>query len=331
MHYTFIDDVTSTRSAGRRVLVLLGALSLATGAQAQEAAVDATESNAPPEQDPVDAEETGDGKADDNGDGESSAADAGAQGGADAAEPAGAEPADAEPADAALADTTAVNAPDASPQASAPPFRLELGGRAGYAIPMGDSVDGSPLKDLVAAAIPVQFDGWLRHSGGTALGLYVQAGPGLKGEALKDCSDCSAFEIRAGIQLVHHFNNGGMVDPWLGLGLGYEQLYSSRDTTLVGIDSAGNIVEVDGTRSLILKAAPEFLLQAGIDFGSKDLAFGPYVAARYSTFSDVEAKVTCDDLRCPDTASFSDEDSISDDSQSSHVWLQFGLRGTYLR
>ena len=208
--------------------------------------------------------------------------------------------------------------------------RLEIGGRLGYALPAGDALTNDPLDETISATIPLQLDVWLRLAKSAAFGAYVQFAPGLTGPALEDCDSCFVGNFRAGVQYANHFNAGGWVDPWIGLGVGIEFATMSSSGTATGITSDGDVVEFDVTSRSTLRSFPEVLLQAGIDVGNDTLAFGPYVSAHAASYTKQDSELECNELLCPPGLEFEASGDVPDDRPAFHYWLAFGLRGTYL-
>ena len=215
-----------------------------------------------------------------------------------------------------------VSAPPPPPASESEPraekMRVELGGRLGYGMPLGNVQQGEKLKDVFSATIPAQFDAWLRVPGGFAFGVYIGLAAGISGKALDACGDCSAFNYRFGLQAARHFNSGGTVDPWLGVGLGAEFATITQNDTSAGIN-----YKYDYTYS----ALPEVLLQGGVDIGSDTLAFGPFASISYASYSKVSATLSCTNLGCGDGVTSKGDVQHT----SGHSWLMLGIRGTYLR
>ncbi len=208
--------------------------------------------------------------------------------------------------------------------------RVELGGRVGYALPFGKVVKDLELGDLFTGAVPLQFDGWLRLFRATSVGLYAQIAPGISGKALDDCNDCSVLGYRLGLQVARHFNPGEVFDPWIGAGIGYQAIVASTRSTTKGITGSGNVVDVDVSYDRTFTAAPELLVQAGLDIGGEPLSFGPFVAASWARASKVKDEVNCTSFNCSGSE-VSYEGDIDGEVRASQYWFMFGIRGSYLR
>ncbi len=193
--------------------------------------------------------------------------------------------------------------------------QFEIGGRVGYAIPMGEALDGSDLSDGISGAIPLTLDIGYRVIEPLFVGAYLGYGFGMIGDEDELCEldgvDCSVSTFDLGVQAQYHFDPGSGMDVWAGGGLGYESLSTSIE---------GSGAEISGTFS----ALPQIMLQAGLDFGDEKMGYGPFLRFTHATYSSVSADCS-GDATCVD----GDED-IPDDAQAGHQWLTIGVRGTFL-
>jgi hypothetical protein len=198
---------------------------------------------------------------------------------------------------------------------------FELGGRVGYGKPYGKLVESRAMSDVFSGVIPLQFDAALRLKSGPAVGLFVGINPGIQGSALDDCSDCTLFDWRVGLQLSQHWGARRTFDPWLGVSLAYESTSVTQSYESLGLEYRSE---------LAYSGFPEFGVHAGVDIGSEIIQFGPFLSATYGTYSKVTGSVRCVSLGCSGDA-VTDTGSISDDRRAGHGWLLFGLRGVYLK
>jgi outer membrane protein W len=198
--------------------------------------------------------------------------------------------------------------------------KFVLGLRLGYALPMGataENNDGSSEKmtDGVSGHFPIWLDVGYMVSPDVMVGLYGQyafgavAGP-LKTECDRASSagiSCSAADIRFGLQVQYHFSRPGQIDPWLGVGVGYELLK-------ISISGAGQ----DG--STTAKGFEFANVQAGVDFKAlHHFGVGPFVSFSLGQYD-----------------STSNSGSIAEISPGGdipnpalHEWLTFGIRGAF--
>jgi outer membrane protein W len=199
---------------------------------------------------------------------------------------------------------------------------IEVGLRVGYGIPLGDADGGanSSLSDGISGQIPIQIDLGYRVIPNLTIGLYGQYGFGFVGDQISDGCDassqisCSAHDIRLGIQAHYHFQPREKLDPWIGLGLGYEWL---------GISVEGGGLEVSTT----LHGFEFFNFQAGLDIAvAEHFYIGPVLTLSFAQFSSAS-------VDCSSSASglcgqmFGASGDI--DEKALHEWLMIGVRGVY--
>jgi len=143
------------------------------------------------------------------------AAAAGVAAGAAAADSSGAAPAAASPA--------------ASPDPNAPHFEAAV--RAGFGVPLGEAFGSggtlsNKMSDYASYSIPIWVDVGVRLWGSLFLGGYFSYGFGGSTDA-STCGSgfsCSPSTLRFGGQVHWHPLGSASVDPWVGLGSGYEKL-----------------------------------------------------------------------------------------------------------
>lgn len=201
-------------------------------------------------------------------------------------------------------------------RADATGFEASL--RVGYGIALGEVSEGSDLNDGIAGQMPFWLDLGYRVTPQLMLGVYGSYGIGFAGgevgdtcDAADDVVDCSAHDIRLGLQAQFHLKPDESIDPWLGVGVGYEWMTISME---------GGGAELDMTASGF-----EFVnLQAGVDFRIKPtFSLGPFIAFSFAQFSDVSSDCTSPVPGvCPDT-----EGEIED--KAVHEWFFIGARGTF--
>lgn len=200
---------------------------------------------------------------------------------------------------------------------------FEAGLRAGFSLPIGGAGQTAPgvleevaitdrdLKDLTPWQAPVWVDVGYRVTPSTTIGAYVQLGVGASGD---DCAgDCDWSDIHIGAEVQWRARGGGL-EPWLGLGAGWESL------TFRTFAQSPEGLPLRFSERL---AGPEAILQGGLDFEiDESLGVGPYVSAAVGQYtSDVFKCEFGDALPCPD---------VSLEGSGFHSWLGIGLRGTYL-
>jgi outer membrane protein W len=182
---------------------------------------------------------------------------------------------------------------------------LELGARLGYGIPMGDAVKDGKLSDGIKSQIPIWIDAGYRIDESLFAGLYMSYGIAQLKEDCPDGASCSATDIRVGLQGQYHLSPAESMDPWLGLGIGYEM--------------AKLKVEAGGAEASTTYSGFEFLnLQGGLDFeAAEGVGVGPFLSFSLGQYS--KAKV--------ETPAGSVDGDIED--KAMHQWLTLGVRGTF--
>jgi hypothetical protein len=174
------------------------------------------------------------------------------------------------------------------------------------------------MSDGIAGQIPLWLDVGYRALPELFVGAYFQYGFGFMGDLFDescdvDGIDCSASDVRLGVQVHYHIMPFQSVDPWVGLGLGYEWL-------TLGAEGGG--LETSTTARGF-----EFAnFQAGADFlvGPK-AAVGPFISFSLGQYSD--ASFDCS----PATAcgGFSGIDGDIE-NKALHEWLVLGVRGDFV-
>jgi outer membrane protein len=199
-------------------------------------------------------------------------------------------------------------------------LRLGVGlplGQAGHDLLLGSERD---LKDLTPWRAPIWLDVGYSPTASTTIGVYAQVGTGGTGDACI-ASDCDWSDIRVGAELEWRILPGAPVNPWLGLGLGYEWLsYRALVTTDVP-DGEGGTGTFTG-RYTERFGGPELMLHGGIDFQVEDaLRIGPYASATVGQYMTDSYSCQPATPECPSNGSL--------DGAGFHSWIGFGLRGAY--
>ncbi len=195
----------------------------------------------------------------------------------------------------------------------APPRRFELGARLGYSLPFGllraadagSAADDVALPDVLSGQLPLTLEigYWLTPE--LLAAVYGQYGFVFLETHPSGCPegfDCSAADLRFGLELQYHVGRERDWDPWFGLGVGYEILRGNGD--------AG------GFESTETYSGWEYLgLQAGVDFAAGSSAhLGPFVGLSLGRYT---------------TASYDTPFGQSDeDVDGFHQWLQLGVRAS---
>jgi outer membrane protein W len=185
---------------------------------------------------------------------------------------------------------------DAPPDAGG---KIKLGLRLGYSIPMGDASKDNKLSDAVSGVIPIWLDLGYMVTPNIMVGLYGMYGITMLNSDIKDaCDDCSASQMRFGLQGQYHISPGESLDPWVGLGIGYEIMNFKAPNPL-----GSGTVESD------FKGFEFLNIQGGADFKVADsFAVGPFLSfslGQYSKAGDQDIEET-----------------------AMHQWFTLGVKGT---
>jgi hypothetical protein len=200
-----------------------------------------------------------------------------------ASAPPGAPPADGGAGGSPSAATPSLEG--GAPQPLAWDEKLSFGIRAEYAFPLGTATQ-TPLSDVVAGAFQLGGEIGYQLFPRFSVLLYFSYGfANVAGGASTTCSDptlqCSADVIRFGAAANYHFRSRSLskrlVDPWVGLGVGYEVLNESS------ADDTGATQESVSLNGFELSSVLGAELRPAGNFG-----IGPYVQASVGHyFSDV--------------------------------------------
>lgn len=176
---------------------------------------------------------------------------------------------------AALALAALVAAPSAASAQSA----VYLGGRIGYGFPFGTALEvagqGTSQRDLVKSNIPLEADVGVRF-GPIDVGAYLSYGFAKAGSRCG--GDCSANELRLGLQAGLNAAMGHERSVWGGVLLGYEKLTVKP--------KGGGETKASGVQGGV---------QGGYDFSGSSFGFGPYgqlTVGQYDSFETPAGSVS---------------------------------------
>jgi hypothetical protein len=195
-----------------------------------------------------------------------------------------------------------------------PPPRVgfQMAFRTGYSIPMGTvakgaSLDGSgsdlKMSDTVSGQVPIIVDVGGKIIPELFIGGYFGLGFGGTAGALHDeCNaanvDCLGVSVQLGIEAQYHILPGGLVDPWLGYGIGVESMGVS--------EAQGNT-----TSTTTFTGYQYARLSAGADFRvTHGFGVGPFVEYSLGQYNTIHG------------------DNVDEDipSKAGHQWLTIGAR-----
>jgi hypothetical protein len=170
--------------------------------------------------------------------------------------------------------------------------------RVGWGIPQGDQQSGVEVGDQSLGMAPIWLDLGYRVTKHALVGVYAHYAFAF----LTDCpadGNCSASDVRFGLQAQWHFGGRQAVDHWIGLGTGFE-IY---DEEVQGITRRYTGFELAN-------------LQFGEDFSlGHRLGLGPFVSFSLGQFTHVEQSAGSQRV--------SDRE-IS--RKALHLWAVFGIR-----
>lgn len=215
---------------------------------------------------------------------------------ASAAEPApAAEPG---PAPAAAVSTSA-----------AAPGKIFVGLRLGYGLPMGDAAKDSKLSDTFKGMIPIWLDLGYMVTQNVMVGLYGQyAFASVADKVCTSGADCSGSSMRFGVQGQYHILPAEKINPWVGLGIGYE---------MSSIKASGG----GGEATIGMKGMEYVNIQGGADFKlNPAVGIGPFLSFSLGKYGS--SKITATGM--PDQSQ-----DIPSDQTAMHEWLTLGVRGAF--
>jgi outer membrane protein W len=194
---------------------------------------------------------------------------------------------------------------------------VEFGIRSGAIFPSGgikpynEGGGDAPLADRVSSGALIQGDLGYRFRPEIYVGLYAS----YSFPSYKFCQpgeDCSARMIRAGGNVQYHFVSDIPVDPWIGIGFGYEWLTLRSTST-----SRGVLDQIEDN----LDGFELVNFQAGIDFAiSSEFRLGP-------TFTFSLGQYRHEGFGDPSVPGGLSSGSIGG---SLHQWFLFGIRLSFL-
>jgi hypothetical protein len=186
-------------------------------------------------------------------------------------------------------------------------FQMAL--RTGYSLPFGkaNAEDGGEMSNVTGGQVPLLVDIGGKVVPHLFLGGYIgfAAGPAA-GNADDECDranyDCYTTSLRAGLEGHFQLLPHSTVNPWIGYGIGYEQLTLKQSG-----DGGGSVTN----------GGPEYArLMAGFDWRmSRGFGLGPFAdlsIAKYTRFKD------------DSPGEENDQGNIA--KASLHQWLTVGAR-----
>jgi outer membrane protein len=152
---------------------------------------------------------------------------------------------------------------------------VSAGLRVGVGFPAGTLLPGSPLSDTIGLLFPVTFDLGYRinprwYVGGYLSLAYATAAASTCGYQGTSAASCYETDIRMGVDVQYGFRPGEFLQPWVGLGLGWEILNSlesdntgNYSTSTNGVEFAHVDLGVDLRMTDTTRLGPYFLTTFG--------------------------------------------------------------------
>lgn len=202
---------------------------------------------------------------------------------------------------------------------------FEFGARLAFGLPLGfaQGGNGNDLNQSVSNQfVPLWLDAGIRFLSNWYVGAYLAYGITsltssiFGGQCSQPGFGCSANDIRFGIDAAYHIIPDGKVDPWVGLGFGFEWLSLSETLDAAHSGSGAAITHNNGVSGW------EFVnVQAGVDFRLLNgaLGLGPFILLALDQYSHASA------------ASDNNGATVGQDiqNQALHEWVLFGAKGDY--
>jgi hypothetical protein len=176
---------------------------------------------------------------------------------------------------------------------------FEIAFRSGLSVPTGDVRSGVPLKDIADLQAPLHLDIGARVARHVFVGGYASVGIGdTSTHYVCPADDCAGRTVHLGAQVHVHILPQHPIDPWLGVGFGYEWFFTSGSpkTSMEGLELVRPMAGFD------VRLSPH-------------VALGPFVdgtVAKYSFFESATNATHIDDTRV-------------------HSWITLGLRLVLLK
>jgi outer membrane protein W len=191
--------------------------------------------------------------------------------------------------------------------------KFMLGARLGYSHAFGkvaDKIagfDAADMSEYVSGNVPIWLDLGYMVTPNIMVGFYGQYGIGVPASDMCDADavDCSASIVRLGAQAQYHISPAESIDPWVGLGFGYE--WGSLTAEAAGDEASSSV------------RGFEFVnLQGGADFKlAPNFGLGPFLSfslGQYAKYS---------------TETINGNNNYSIDETAMHEWLTVGVRGAF--
>jgi hypothetical protein len=181
------------------------------------------------------------------------------------------------------------------------PSGLRVGLRSGYAIPIGTAFTTSgAMNETMVGYVPLRLDIGYRIADHFYVGGNAQLAAILS-TACPSGATCSGTDTRIGVMAAFHLRPKRIVDPWIGLGMGFEWLSTSRTVDGMTVDiNARGLELVDVELGMDVRPAGVFRI-------------GPVLSGSVGRFARIAVNGT----------------ETTDFTASLHSWVMLGVRGAF--
>jgi hypothetical protein len=188
---------------------------------------------------------------------------------------------------------------------------FEMGARAGVSFPFGSSIHDKPLSNQVGPSFPLTFELGVRLFGRYELAVVGQYALGtISSTNVSGCytgnNACSSSIGQLGLEFLYHPLGMARIDPFVGIGFGYEWLIARA--TVQGKD---NDLAVSGWNWVVAQTGVEFPI-------GSIFRIGPYAMVSVGQYQNSSYTVI--------TASGPLSGTSPIAQQAVHLWLSIGIR-----
>jgi hypothetical protein len=201
----------------------------------------------------------------------------------------------------------------------APWMAFEFGARLAYGVPLG-SLTGGNGNNLDHTVSDMIVPLWLNAGVRFLSHWYFSFGLTSISNQFQNnlCNEtgvgCSSNDTRLGVEAAYHVLPDGFVDPWFGLGFGYEWLSATVTGPLTSGAGTGTLSSgVDGWELINLMGGVDFRLLNGA------LGIGPFVSLALAQY----------DHQSSPNGTNGGTTGASITSQALHEWFLIGAKGSY--
>ena len=214
---------------------------------------------------------------------------------------------------------------EAARREAGPPFEFSVGLRLGFGLPMGEANEESPLSDTFNGQIPIWLDAGFKVHPNVLVGLYFQYGFGLitNGACIDD--GCSGSVTRFGVQGHYEVSPDEFINPWVGLGIGYEWSHVSGPVMRYDYDADGERIANSGEEvdtGATLRGWEFANVQGGAQFElMRNVSVGPFLSLSIGRYNSCSVEFDGEDQDCRFDRDLG--------NKAIHQWVVIGARGGF--